>query len=66
MNEEEIIELVFRPKKTKVNYKHKQCPICGNDKVSFLSVSDGSMMPTYACGFSQYESGDLRTFCCND
>lgn len=53
MNEEEIIELVFRPKRAKTDGFHSCCPLCGNNKVINFRFSNGRSHRVYKCGYSQ-------------
>lgn len=55
MNEEELIELVFRPKskpKKRMIKPSIGCPVCGNI-VIVTRLEDGKTKSAYKCGYSR-------------
>lgn len=61
MNEEELIELVFKPKKK--SRKLPGCPVCGAVKIVYRKDKNGHSFPTYSCGYSRSVKGVVTS--CN-
>lgn len=62
MNEEELIELVFRPKRNRK--MPPRCPYCRTTKFTTAIDDNGKIAGlTFSCGYSKNSVGHGITFC---